>query len=79
MGLAFPLVSATTMASADFLAHRNRIYSKISLGKMNILVSIAATSTILVRSSFEGLDFGSIPQQVRDRLWYLIRPDGLSM
>jgi len=71
MGLAFPLVSATTMASADFLAHRNRIYSRISLGKVNILVPIAATSTISVRSSFKALDFGS--------MWYLIRPDGLSM
>jgi hypothetical protein len=34
------------MTSADFLAHRKRIYSKISLGKVNILVPIAATSTI---------------------------------
>ena len=71
MGLAFPLVSATTMASADFLAHRKQIYSKISLGKVIILVSIPATSTISVLSPLGALDFGS--------MWYLIRPDGLSM
>jgi len=71
MELAFPLVSATTMASADFLAHRNQIYSKISLGKVNIPVPIAATSTTSVRSFFKALDFGS--------MWYLIRPDGLGM
>jgi hypothetical protein len=59
------------MASADFLAHRKRIYSKTSLGKVNILVPIAATSAISVLSSFEVLDFGS--------MWYLIRPDGLGM
>ncbi len=46
-----------------------------SLGKMNILVPIAATSTISVRSLFDNsnraLDFGS--------MWYLIRPYSLCM
>jgi len=42
------------MTSADFLAHRKRIYSKTSLGKVNILVPIAATSTISVLSPFKG-------------------------
>ncbi|MCH7411468.1 hypothetical protein MM239_18920 [Belliella sp. DSM 111904] len=39
------LVSPATITSADFLAHRNLVYSKISLGKVNILVSITAIST----------------------------------
>ncbi len=59
------------MTSADFLAHRKRIYSKTSLGKANILVSMPATSTISVQSPFRALDFGS--------MWYLIRPNSLSV
>jgi len=45
------LVSPATMTSADFLAHRKLVYSKISLGKMNILVPIPAISTISVLPS----------------------------
>ena len=41
-------------------------HGKTSLGKVNILVPIAATSTISALSSFEELDFG--------RMCYLIRP-----
>src|SRR5690606_3605508 len=66
------LVSPANMTSADFLAHRRRVYSKISLGKMNILVPIAATSTILVPFLIaQALDFGS--------MCYLILPHSLSM
>ena len=65
------LVSVSTMTAADFLAHRNQVYSRTSLGKVNILVSIAATSTILALSFFKLLDFGM--------MCYLIRPHSLSM
>ncbi|WP_170073243.1 hypothetical protein, partial [Mongoliibacter ruber] len=46
------LVSPATMTSADFLAHRNLVYSKISLGKVNILVPIPAISTTSVLPPF---------------------------
>ncbi len=57
------------MTSADFLAHRNRVYSKISLGRVNILAPNPAISTILVLSLFRALDFGM--------MCYLIRPHSL--
>jgi hypothetical protein len=46
--------------------------TEISLGKANILLPIAATSTISTQSLFRVLGFGSIPKS-RDKLCYLIQ------
>jgi len=46
-------------------------YQKTSLGKVNTLVPIPATSTILALTSYKVLDFGM--------MWYLIRPHSLGM
>jgi len=48
-------VPITTMTSADFLAHRNRVYSKTSPGKSFFLPPIAAAFTPL--NSFNSLGF----------------------
>jgi hypothetical protein len=51
--------TTTTMTSADFLAHRKRIYSKTSPGKSFFLRPITATSTI-IQITFFGLYKGML-------------------
>jgi hypothetical protein len=68
----FPVSTMKLPAGVPVTSQSIRVWFESSLGKVNILLSIAATSTISALSLFRALDFGSMCYLIRRQRQVLI-------